>query len=125
MKGWKGKWRKSVTDKVYSFMGLAMKAGKLVSGEEGCEKTIRSEKSFLVVVAEDASENTAKKFYSACEYRKVPYIRFGQKAALGKILGKEIRSVIAVTDSGFAQKLSELIVNYQSNKKKHGGGLIE
>lgn len=114
-----------MTNKVYSFMGLAMKAGKLVSGEEGCEKTIRSGKAFLVITAEDASENTVKKFLNACEYRKVPFFRYGQKEALGRLLGKEVRSVITVTDSGFAQKLTELIMNYQSNENKHGGGLIE
>jgi len=114
-----------VTDKVYSFMGLAMKAGKLVSGEEGCEKTIRSEKAFLVITADDASENTIKKFQNACEYRKVPFFRFGSKEAIGRLLGKEIRSVIAITDSGFAQKLTELIMKDHSNKNKHGGGLIE
>ena len=106
-------------------MGLAMKAGKLVSGEEGCEKTIRGGKAFLVITAEDASENTVKKFKNACEYRNVPFFRFGHKEALGRLLGKEVRSVITVTDSGFAQKLTELIMKDQSNKKKHGGGLIE
>ena len=114
-----------MTDKVYSFMGLAMKAGKLVSGEEGCERTIRSGNAFLVVTAEDASDNTVKKFQNACEYRKVPFFRFGSKEALGRLLGKEIRSVITVTDAGFAQKLTELIMKEQSNKNKHGGGLIE
>ena len=114
-----------MTDKVYSFMGLAMKAGKLVSGEEGCEKAVRSGKAFLVVTAEDASENTVKKFQNACEYRKVPFFRFGSKEALGRLLGKEIRSVITVTDAGFAKKLTELIMKEQSNKNKHGGGLIE
>lgn len=114
-----------MTDNVYSFLGLAMKAGKLVSGEEGCEKTIRSEKAYLVIVAEDASENTAKKFSNACEYRKVPYVRFGHKEELGRLLGKEIRSVVTVTDAGFAQRLTELIMIRQSNEKKHGGGLIE
>lgn len=114
-----------MTDRVYSFLGLAMKAGKLVSGEESCEKTIRGEKAYLVIVTEDASDNTAKKFSNACAYREVPYLRFGHKETLGKLLGKEIRSVIAITDAGFAQKLTEMITMRQSNEKRHGGGLIE
>lgn len=114
-----------MTDKVYSFIGLAMKAGKLVSGEAGCEKTIRGGKALLVIVAEDASENTAKKFRDACIFRKIPFFRFGQKAILGRLLGKEFRSVVSVTDVHFAKKLAELINDQQSNKKKHGGGLIE
>ncbi len=114
-----------MTDKVYSFMGLAMKAGKPVSGEEGCERSIRSGKAFLVVTAEDASDNTVKKFQNACEYHEVPFFRFGEKEALGRLLGKGVRSVITVTDTSFAKKLTELIMEEQSNKNKHGGGLIE
>jgi ribosomal protein L7Ae-like RNA K-turn-binding protein len=114
-----------VTDRIYSFMGLAMKAGKLVSGEESCEKAIRSKKAYMVIVTEDASGNTVKKFQDACIYREVPFIRFGKKHLLGRLLGKEIRSTAVITDSGFAQKLTELITSYQSNEKKHGGGLIE
>jgi len=106
-------------------MGLAMKAGKLVSGEEGCEKAIRRGKAFLVITAEDASENTVKKFRNACEYRKIQFFRFGSKEALGRLLGKEVRSVVTVIDSGFARRLIEFIIQDQSNKNKHGGGLIE
>lgn len=114
-----------MTSKIYSFIGLAMKAGKLISGEESCEKTIRGGKAFLVIVTEDASNNTAKKFEDACKFRNVPFFRFGEKEVLGRSLGRTVRSVIAVTDNGIAQKLSGLFIDYQSNKKKHGGGLIE
>lgn len=109
-----------MTDKVYSFIGLAKKAGKLVSGDENCTKTIKSGKALLVLVAENASENTAKKFNDACVYRKVPFYRFGKKEEFGRLLGKEVRSVIVITDNNFAKKLSELIMDWQYNKKNTG-----
>lgn len=120
---WKNRWREIVTDNVYTFIGLAMKAGKLVSGEQNCEKTIKCGKALLVIVSEDASTNTEKKFKDACLYRRIPFYRFGEKERLGKSLGKGFRSVIAITDKGFSRKLANLITE-QSNKK-HGGGLIE
>lgn len=99
-----------MTDKTYSFIGLANKAGKLVSGEVKCEKNVKSGKALLVIVACDASENTRKKFEDACIYRKLPFYRFGRKEMLGKLLGKSEVSVITITDNHFTQKLIELIL---------------
>ncbi|HEY8499560.1 MAG TPA: ribosomal L7Ae/L30e/S12e/Gadd45 family protein [Clostridia bacterium] len=96
-------------DKVYSFMGLAMKAGRLVSGGETCERAIKSGNVFLLVVSEDASDNTVKKFEDACKRREIPFYQFGKKEAIGRLLGKKIRSVVAVTDIQLARNLRRLI----------------
>ena len=48
--------------KVLSLVGLATRAGKTVSGEFSTEKSVKSGKGYLVLVAGDASENTRKKF---------------------------------------------------------------
>ncbi|NLK68995.1 MAG: 50S ribosomal protein L7ae [Clostridiaceae bacterium] len=107
-----------VTDNVYSFIGLAMKAGKVVSGEQSCEKIIKCHKAFLVIVSEDASFNTVKKFTDDCSYNGVPFLQFGEKERLGKSIGKDLRSVIAITDEGFSKRLTELITE---NKQKNTG----
>ena len=49
-------------NRVLSLIGLATKAGKTVSGEFSTEKSVKTGKGLLVIVAEDASENTKKKF---------------------------------------------------------------
>ena len=41
-------------NKVHSMIGLATKAGKVVSGEFAVEKAIKDGKAFLVTIAEDA-----------------------------------------------------------------------
>ena len=48
-------------NKVYSMIGLAMKAGKLTSGEFSVEHAVKAGKAALVIVSETASENTKKK----------------------------------------------------------------
>ena len=48
--------------KVLGSLGLAMKAGDVVSGEFMTEKAIREGIARLVIVAKDASGNTKKKF---------------------------------------------------------------
>ena len=49
-------------NKVLSLIGLATKAGKTVSGEFSTEKSVKTGKGFLALVADDASENTKMKF---------------------------------------------------------------
>lgn len=88
-------------------LGLAMKAGKVVSGEYLVEKAIRDGLAKLVIVAEDASANTKKKFKNSCHYYHVPYVEFGNKDMLGSIIGKQFRATLAVTDAGFVKSLSK------------------
>jgi len=104
-----------VTDNVYNFISLAMKAGKVVSGEQGCEKIIKSGKASLVIISEDASSNTNKKFKDACLYNRIPLYTFGEKDKLGMCLGKGVRSVIAITDENFSSNLVKLITETKKN----------
>ena len=48
--------------KIHSLLGIAMRAGKLVSGEDGTMIDLKKGKLNLVIVAEDASNNTKKLF---------------------------------------------------------------
>jgi len=84
-----------------------MRAGKLVTGDEGVMAAIKSGETKLVIVAEDASDNTRKKFKDKCSYYRVPLIEFGTRDELGASIGKAERVVIAVTDKGFAHMLEK------------------
>lgn len=92
-------------DKVLSLLGLAAKAGKVQSGEFAAEKAVKEEKAFLVIIAKDASENTKKHFRDMCSYRSIPIFEYGTKETLGRCIGKELRSSIALTDRGFSDGL--------------------
>lgn len=82
-----------------------MKAGKTVSGEFSTEKAVKSGKAHLVVVSEEASDNTRKMFTNQCTYYRVPICFFGRKDELGHSMGKEFRASIAIMDEGFASAL--------------------
>ena len=45
-------------NKALSMIGLATKAGKVASGEFCTEKEVKSKRACLVIVADDASDNT-------------------------------------------------------------------
>lgn len=93
--------------KILSLIGLAMKAGKIVSGEFATEKAVKTGKGFLVVVAETASANTKKKFTNMCEYYHVPIFFMGEKEELGRAIGKEFRASLAVVDENFASAIEK------------------
>ncbi|WCK52855.1 YlxQ family RNA-binding protein [Aneurinibacillus sp. Ricciae_BoGa-3] len=90
-------------------LGLAMRARKIVTGEDIVVKAIRQGQVKLVILSNDASENTRKKVTDKCAYYKVPCIQHGSREVLGSALGKGTRVVVGITDSGFAKKIRELI----------------
>jgi len=98
-----------MSDRIYSFLGLAAKAGKLISGDEACERALKAERIYLIIISEDASGNTKNKFINMCRYRNTALRVFGEKEKLGRFIGKDVRSVIAVADKNFAGHLMEMI----------------
>lgn len=92
-------------DKVLNLIGLAQKAGKVVSGEFMTEKAVKTGEAVLVILASDASDNTKKKFGNMCEYYEVPLRIHAAKDYLGHAMGKELRASLAITDEGLAQAI--------------------
>jgi len=90
-------------DKALSLLGLATKAGKTHSGEFLTEKAVKEGRAHLVIVADDASGNTKKKFQNMCDFYEVPIYFYGDKDTLGHAMGKEFRASLAVSDAGFAK----------------------
>lgn len=90
---------------ILSLIGLATRAGKTVSGEYSTEKSIKSGKATLAVIAEDASENTKKKFRNMCSYYHVPCYFLSDKESLGSCMGKEFRASLALEDENFSKAI--------------------
>lgn len=92
-------------DKILSLLGLAKKGGKVASGEFAVENAVKSGKAHLVIVALDASDNTKKLFTDKCSFYNVPIEYYSDKESLGHALGFQMRTSVAVLDSGFAGSL--------------------
>ena len=92
-------------NKVLSLLGLATKAGKVASGEFSTEKSVKTGKGFLVLVADDASQNTKKKFQNMGDFYEVPIYFIANKEELGRFCGKEFRASLAVQDENFAKAM--------------------
>ncbi len=95
-----------------SFLGLAMKAGKVELGEEYIAMAARAGKARVILTASDAGRSALVRAENAsaaghCPSAALPYTR----AELGAALGKSEVSVAAITDisfaSAFIDKLSD------------------
>ena len=95
--------------KVYSYIGLSQKAGRLKSGEGACEAAISKGEAKLVSISEDASDNTKKKFSNKAKFYGVDYYIKGLRADLSSAIGKSNRPVVVITDRGLAEKVKEFL----------------
>ena len=96
-------------NKALSLIGLATKAGKTVSGEFSTEKSIKTGKGYLAIVAGDSSDNTKKKFRNMCEFYGVPLYILSAKETIGHAVGKEFRASLAVQDWNFAEAIRKVL----------------
>lgn len=98
-----------MTDRFSQMLGLATKAGKTVSGQFAVEQAIKKKEAYLVIVAQDASDNTRKHFHDMCNYRGIPVLNRSGKSELGRFTGRKERAIAAILDQGFAEKLISII----------------
>lgn len=92
-----------------SFLGLANRARKVISGEELVINDVRKQKAKVVLLSSDASANTIKKVSDKCSFYKVPLKHVPDRYTLGQAIGKDARVVVAITDEGFAKKLMTML----------------
>jgi ribosomal protein L7Ae-like RNA K-turn-binding protein len=94
--------------KISNLLGLAQRAGRIVSGEELVVKAIQDQKAKLVFLAHDAAPNLTKKIQDKSDYYQVEVITVFSTLELSIAVGKP-RKVLAVTDAGFTKKMRSLM----------------
>lgn len=97
--------RKSVSRQAsnpFGILGLCMRAGKLITGAQGAEKTVKSGEGVLAIVDASASDGTKKAIRDACAYMRVECLQLPQ-GVLSRETGKSGRMAAAVTDESFAR----------------------
>ena len=95
--------------KLQGYLGLATKAGKLITGYNTCLDMIPRGKLKLVLLADDVGDNTRKKFEQKCESYGIP-CRIGIGASeMSKACGKSDKGVFGIVDKGFAESIIKVI----------------
>ena len=93
-----------------SMFSLCKRAGCMLSGEQAVELALKDSKALLVVIAQDASENTKKKFFNKSEHYNVNVVVYGSKEELSQAIGEYNRSVFAVVkNKSFADNIYRFI----------------
>ena len=99
-----------MVDRVLSMISIAAKSRSVVSGEFSTEKAVKTGKAFLVIVSEEASNNTQKMFQNMTNFYQVPLYFYGSKEALGRCIGKQFRASLAITDENLAKAVEDKIL---------------
>ncbi|MBS4912642.1 MAG: ribosomal L7Ae/L30e/S12e/Gadd45 family protein [Veillonella sp.] len=91
--------------KVLNLLGMAQRAGKLLSGDFVAEKAMKKQRIPLAILATDCAKNNGEKYRWLAQQHEVTLREFATKAELGQALGKEQRAIILVMDDGFAKTM--------------------
>ncbi|MCK4503623.1 MAG: ribosomal L7Ae/L30e/S12e/Gadd45 family protein, partial [Desulfuromonadales bacterium] len=96
----------AINQKITGLIGMARKSGQFTAGTNAVIESLRKGSSFaLVIIAEDISVAIGKKIEALVEKNKIYGVRLYNKQAIGQMLGKEERSVIAIPAGLLADSL--------------------
>ena len=80
------------------------------------EKAVKEGRAVLLIIAEDASDNTKKRFHNMGTFYQVPVIEFSCKDGLGSCIGRAERSSLALTDAGLAEAVLKALDAYNTRR---------
>lgn len=95
-------------NKLYGMLGLAKRAGKVVSGTDAVIDRVRDGSAVLVLVSGDASESTQKRVTDKCKFYGTEYIVY---EGVGKAIGKDGCVAVAIVDKNFADAVLNIYNN--------------
>ncbi|MFM1650859.1 YlxQ family RNA-binding protein [Brevibacillus sp. B_LB10_24] len=98
-----------MNQKLGQLLGIAMRARKIITGEELVIRAIRTKRAHLVLLASDASSNTAKKVSDKCSYYGVPFCMLFDRYEIGRAIGKDARVAVAVVDAQIADRIQHFL----------------
>lgn len=84
-------------------LGLAFRAGKVVSGTDTVIEKLRKKQLYLILLASDASDNTKKKINDKAKTYGTKVIETYDSQTISISIGKSNIKVIGITDEGFSK----------------------
>ncbi len=98
-----------------SYIGLAHKAGKTLTGTAACEKGLKRGAVRLLLLQEGLSASTLEKFTYMCGKNNVDVLVVNSYYRLGLAIGREGIMIIGITDTGFADTIRKNIIGGQGS----------
>ena len=91
--------------RIRGLMGLCVRAGQGVFGEESCLKALRTGQAALLIMDESISPGSAEKFERLCEREEIPLRRL--PAGLMEEATGRPGKTMAIRPGSFAEQLAE------------------
>lgn len=85
-------------------MGLCVRAGQAVFGEDGCMKSVRTGQCGALLMDSGASQSTAEKYQAVCQREGIPFIRLPE-GLLEEATGRP-GMAMAVKKGSFADQIT-------------------
>ena len=96
-----------MNNKVLNTLGICACAKKISYGET-LLKDIKNKKVYLVIVANDASENSKKRLIDKCVFYKCEYKFILNKESISKAIGRlDLVSAVGIKDFNLVKKIKE------------------
>ncbi len=105
----------TMENRIASYVALANKAGRIVSGSDMVMQILKKkQKEILILFSTDISGEIRQKVVALAEKYGVEYFSLFDKERVGAIIGKSLRSVVAVEGHGFVSVLKREIERYRN-----------
>ena len=113
-------------DNILSLLGLALRGGRLVMGEEPVEGVARARDARVLLLASDAADNTRRRIEhfadeGQCMWLRVPFT----KEELGRALGRTSVAVAAITDIGLAAAVARRLAELDPARYEESAALLD
>ena len=95
-------------ERLKGMIGLAIKAGKTLSGAFAVEGAVGRGKARLAIIDGRASASKLKQFQLLCQRHGVKCVVLQDSGVLESLLGRDNRMVMAILDNNFATAIYEL-----------------
>jgi len=105
---------------ILRFIGLAMRAGKVVSGYDASMAELKAGRGELIIISKDISTNTLDSLMNLAERYEGEFpgaFSFASMSELGTAIGRPDRAILVITDKGFADKLTEMFEDYEDTEE--------
>jgi predicted RNA-binding protein YlxR (DUF448 family)/ribosomal protein L30E len=105
----------TLEERIASYLALANKAGKVVSGSDMVMQSLkRNPSNRIVLFADDISCDIRQKVIALAEKCGAEYFTLFNKERVGALIGKSLRSVVAVEGHGFVMAIKGELVRYRN-----------
>ena len=101
-------------ERIASYVALANKAGKVISGSDMVLEAIKRNNAGLVLIATDISTEIGQKIASSASRASIPCYRVLNRDKVGALLGKGLRSAVAIQPGDFVTVVKKEIERFRN-----------